>query len=139
MEPTLTLSDDTRQTAGILLLSVLAVEWGGWYLLRVIRGKAPATDFQRSFERAGHAHAGVLIILSLVCLVLADSVRTDGLVEVLARNGIWIAAILMPAGFFAASAGRGRTEANRFIWLVYAGMVSLAAGVATLGITLLTS
>jgi len=139
MDPTLALSDDTRQTAGVLLLSMVAIEWGGWYLLKVVRGKVAVTEFQRSFERAGHAHAGVLVSLALLSLILADGAQMSGIQEVFARNGTWIAAILLPAGFFAASAGKGRTEANRFIWLVYAGMVSLAIGVISLGLALLTT
>jgi hypothetical protein len=139
MDPTIVLSDDTRRTAGVLLLSVVAIEWGGWYLLKVVRGAVPVTDFQRSFERAGHAHAGVLVSLSLLALVLADGVAMSGVQAVLARNGIWLAAILLPLGFFAASAGKGRTEANKFVYLIYAGMVSLAAGVISLGLALVTS
>jgi len=34
--------------------------------------------------------------------------------------------------------GAGRSEPNRFIWLVYAGALSLTIGVVTLGIGLLT-
>ena len=45
----------------------------------------------------------------------------------------------MPAGFFFASAGAGRTGPNRFIWLVYAGAISLAVGAVTLGIGVLTA
>jgi len=50
-----------------------------------------------------------------------------------------LAAILMSAGFFLSSAGTGRTPPNALICLVYAGAVSLAAGVITLGIDLLGS
>ena len=57
----------------------------------------------------------------------------------LARNGIWAAAVLMPAGFFLSSAGRDVVRPNRLIVLLYAGMVSLALGVASLGIGLLTT
>jgi hypothetical protein len=46
---------------------------------------------------------------------------------------------MFPAGFFLSSAGRGRTEPNRLIYLVYAGAVALAAGVVSLGIGLLTA
>lgn len=57
----------------------------------------------------------------------------------LARNCIWAAAVLFPAGFFLSSAGRGATEPNRLIGLVYAGAAALTAGVLALGIGLLTS
>jgi hypothetical protein len=134
-----TLSSDTRGTAGAILLTVLFIEYGGLFVLRLVRGRQPATDFQKAFARAGHAHAGVLVTLALVCLVLADGADLSGFVRVAARNGIWLAAVLMPAGFFLSSAGRGRVEPNRLIGLLYAGAVSLGLGVASLGIGLLTT
>ncbi len=135
----LTLSHDTRSTAGVLLLTLVAVEYGGWYLLRIVRGRVPMTEFQRAFARAGHAHAGVLVTLALVGQILADAARLDGPLALLARDGLWAAAILMSAGFFLSSAGRGVTAPNRFIVLLYAGVVALALGVVALGIGLLAA
>jgi hypothetical protein len=89
--------------------------------------------------RAGHAHAGVLVSLALVGLVLADATRLVGLEAVLDRDGIRAAAILMPAGFFLSAAGRGVTQPNRFIVLLYVGMAALALGVISLGIGLLAA
>ena len=45
----------------------------------------------------------------------------------------------MPGGFFAASAGKGLTRPNRFIVVVYAGALVLAAGLTTLGVGLLVA
>lgn len=131
------LSNETRLTAGVLLLSVVAVESGGFYMLRIVRRQMSATGFQISFARAGHAHAGVLVVFGLVCQLYADAIGLGQPWAAFARSGVPLAAILMPAGFFFASAGAGRTEPNRFIWLVYAGAVSLAIGVVTLGIGVL--
>ena len=139
MPATLTLSSDTRTTAGILLLTILAVEVGGLTMLRIVRGHQPATGFQRAFARAGHAHAGVFVIFALVALILADAARLHGAASVFARNGIWLAAILFPAGFFISSAQRGATRPNGFIILLYLGAASLTVGVLTLGIGLLSS
>jgi hypothetical protein len=138
MHVTLTLSPDTLNTAGIILLTIVAVEYGGWFMLRLVRGKQPATPFQQAFFRAGHAHAGVLLVLALVGQVLADAAHLSGVLAFFARSGIWAAAILMSAGFFLSAAGKGITTPNRFIVLLYAGMVSLALGVVSLGIGLLT-
>ena len=135
----LSLSTDSRTTAGILLIAVLAVEYGGVTVLRMIRGRQPATEFQKTFARAGHAHAGVLVIFALVAQLLADATHLHGAANVLARDGIWAAAILFPAGFFLSSAGRGATQPNRLILLVYLGAASLGAGVLSLGIGLLTA
>jgi hypothetical protein len=135
----LTLSGDSRTTAGVLLLTVLAVEIGGVAVLRMLRGLRPATVFQQAFARAGHGHAGVLVILALVGQLYADAADLGGLTDAIARNGIWAAAILFPAGFFLSSARPGATAPNRLIVLVYAGAVCLGAGVVALGIGLLAA
>ena len=137
MSGELVLSEDARSTAGVLLLTIVAVEYGGTFMLRVVRGRVLTTPFQKSFARAGHAHAGVLVIAALICQVLADAADLSGFQGVLARSGVPLAAILFPAGFFLSSMGRGRTEPNRMIWLLYAGAVVLAVSVVALGIGLL--
>ncbi len=134
---TLFLSSDTRSTIGVLLLTIVAIEYGGWFMLSIVRGRVPMTEFQKSFARAGHAHAGVLVILALVCQILVSATSMSGLLSFFAHNGIWTAAILMPAGFFFSSAGKGITTPNRFIILLYLGVALLALGVASLGIGLL--
>ncbi|MCC8243962.1 hypothetical protein [Saccharothrix luteola] len=131
------LSLASRRLAGVLLLSVVGVEFGGRFLTRVVQGEVPLTEFQQSFFRAGHAHAGVLVILSLVCLLFADAADVRGLWGWVARLGVPIAAILMPAGFFFSAMGADVTRANGLIVLLYAGGLSLAAGVVSLGIGLL--
>jgi hypothetical protein len=138
MEPTLILSPEAASTAGILLLTIVAVEFGGWYVLQLVTGRQEATPFQKTFARAGHAHAGVLVILALICQIFADAAGLDGLPATLARTGVPLAAILIPAGYFFSSAGRGATEPNRLIALVYAGAISLALGVVALGIGLIS-
>ncbi len=133
------LSQASRTTAGIALLAVVAIESGGWYLTRVARGTIPLTPFQHGFHRAGHAHAGVLVTLGLVCTILVDATDLTGAAAALARSGVLGAAILMPAGFFFSSLGRGATRPNNFIWLLWAGALLLAAGVVALGLGLLTT
>src|SRR5918995_390994 len=99
MEPTLMLSDAARATAGTLLVTIVAVEFGGLYVLRLVTGRQEATPFQRAFARAGHAHAGVLVSLGLIVQLLADAVVVDGAFAWAARSGVPLAAILIPAGY----------------------------------------
>jgi hypothetical protein len=139
VDPTVTLSPDSLRTAGIILLTIVAIEWGGTFLLRIVEGRHSATEFQKAFFRAGHAHAGVLVTLALVCQVLADATNLSGVPAALARSGVPLAAILMPAGFFLSAAGKGLTRPNRFIVLLYSGAVSLGAGGVSLGVGLLTA
>lgn len=133
------LSDASRTLAGILALSLVTVESGGAFMLRVVRGKQPATPLQTSFFRAGHAHAGVLLTLGLVVQVLVDATDLTGGGEWLARSGVPAAALLMPGGFFLSVVGRDVVQPNRLVWLVSAGAVLLAAGLVALGIGLLTA
>ncbi|GAA2096118.1 hypothetical protein [Actinomadura alba] len=136
---TLALSTESRMIAGAVLLTIVTIEVGGWFMTRIVRGNVPMTDFQRSFARAGHGHAGVLVLLSLIGLLYADATGLTGVPLWIARLGVPVAAILMSGGFFAASTGRGTTAPNRFIWIVWIGALSLAAGVLSLGIGLLTA
>lgn len=89
-----------QTTAGIVLLAASTVASGGWLLLQILRGSVAATDFQKAFYRAGHTHAGVLITLGLVCLLLTETTSLTGGWLWLSRTGVLTAAILMPAGFF---------------------------------------
>ena len=133
------LADSARITAGAVLLSATTVASGGWFLTRVIRGKVEITEFQKSFFRAGHAHAGILIILGLICLMLTEQTSLTGGVAWLSRAGVLISAILMPAGFFLSALGKGRTRPNRFIALLWIGALFLLAGLTTCGLGLLTA
>ena len=83
--------------------------------------------------------AALFVICALVAQILADAARLHGAANVLARDGIWAAAILFPAGFFGSSAGRDATKPNGLIALVYLGGAALAAGVLSLGLGLLTA
>ncbi|PVG82609.1 hypothetical protein DDE18_09540 [Nocardioides gansuensis] len=131
------LSRESQALAGILLISLVTVESGGLYLLKIVRGRAEVTPFQLAFARAGHAHAGVLLLLALLCQPYVDATGLTGATEWFARSGVAVAALLMPGGFFFSSMGQGRTAPNRFIVMVFAGAALLAASLLTLGIGLL--
>ena len=133
------LSEESRRLAGVLFLALVTVETGGLYMLKIVRGREEVTPFQEKFSRAGHAHAGVLLVLALLCQPFVDASGLSGGWEWLARSGVAVAALLMPGGFFFSSMGRGRTEPNGLIALVFAGAAVLALSLATLGIGLLTT
>jgi hypothetical protein len=131
------LSEASRQFAGVLFLALVTVETGGLYMVGIVRGREDVTAFQEKFARAGHAHAGVLLILALVCQPFVDATDLSGIWAWVARSGVAVSALLMPGGFFFSSMGRGRTEPNRLIALVFMGAALLAISLATLGVGLL--
>jgi cytochrome bd-type quinol oxidase subunit 1 len=87
--------------------------------------------------RAGHAHAGVLVILALVGQLLLDAARLPLWLAWVARLGFPLAAILVSAGFFAAAIGRGVTQPTPWIAVLYIGAGLLALAVILTGIGLL--
>lgn len=131
------MSDESRILAGILFLSMVTVETGGLYLVKLWKDAAGATPFQIGFARAGHAHAAVLLVLGLLCQLYVDQADLGSGWAWVARVGVPTAAILMPAGFFAASVGAGRTKPNGFIGVVFAGAAVMAVGLTTLGLGLI--
>jgi hypothetical protein len=61
--------EPTRLFPIIVLLSLVTVEYGGWALLGFLTGRGALGDFRERFFRVGHAHAGVLLVLSLAYFV----------------------------------------------------------------------
>ena len=94
---------------------------------------------RQNFFRAGHAHAGVIVILSLVCQILADGAVLPSPLRWAGRIGVPLSAILISSGFFFSMLSPTATQANGAIVLIYAGAVVLALAVVTLGVGLLRS
>jgi hypothetical protein len=136
------LSYATKLMCGITLILIPTIEYGGYFLLGVLTARYPGlalTDFQKAFFRAGHAHAGVLVILSLICQMLVDHAALSPGWQWAVRLGVVAAALLVSGGFFGSSIGAGLNQPNRLIGILYAGIVILALSVITLGIGLIRS
>ncbi|MGB3827334.1 MAG: hypothetical protein WA962_01025 [Ornithinimicrobium sp.] len=135
---TTVLSESTSTTAAIVLLSVIFIAYGGTFVLKVTRGDVPANDLQQRFYRAGHAHAGVLVILGLVVNLYVDLGGVTGWGAFFSGGVLW-AAVLMPAGFFLSVTGRAPQRPNVLIALVWLGAASLVVGVSSTAIALLSA
>lgn len=134
------MSRESRMLAGILLVVLPTVMYGGLTLLTALVGNAPGYNdnpLRHDMWRAGHAHAGVYLVLSLVMLRYVDEASLGPFWKWLARTGAPIAAILIPAGFFLSVAAPNSKEPNALLNLIYVGGVFLAGAVITLGIGLI--
>jgi hypothetical protein len=58
--------DPIRLFSVVSLVALPTVMFGGYSLLRLLVQGGVLSPFQEQFFRAGHAHAGVLLVLSLV-------------------------------------------------------------------------
>jgi hypothetical protein len=131
---------EARLLSGIILITVPTIQYGGYFLLTslVNRGSGYMDNpLRQNFFRAGHAHAGVIVILSLVCQLLADAAVLPSPLMWIVRIGVPLSAILISAGFFFSVLPPTATQPNGAISLIYVGAVILAVSVLTLAVGLI--
>ena len=134
------ISRDAKLVSGIVLITVPTIEYGGIFLLGMLRHGDSAymqNALRQSLMRASHAHAGVIVILSLVCQLFADVARLPPSLMGFVRIGIPAAAILLSAGFFFSVMSPDTIRVGSSIVLTYIGAVVLCVSVLLLGIGLL--
>jgi Integrase core domain len=136
------MSADSLHFAGVVLLTVPAIAFGGARLLTMIFRREPGyldNPVRQNLWRAGHAHAGVLVILTLVGLLLVDQADLSSGLQWLVRYALVAGPILMPLGFFLSVASPRAEKPNRLIYLVPLGGLALSVGAVTLGVGILSA
>jgi hypothetical protein len=132
-------SSQSRLVAGVLLILMPAVVYGGASILSLLIGdpEYAQNQLRQDLWRAGHAHAGVLLVLSLVTLRYVDEAALSERMRWLVRHSIPAAAILLPVAFFLSVLSPDATEPNALIYLAYLGALSLTVGLLVLGVGLI--
>ena len=131
-----------RLMAGLILIVLPTVEYGGQFLLRSLADKSSHymdNPLREDLFRAGHAHAGVIMLLALVGQVLADHAALPSAVVWLIRLALPLSAMLMSAGFFLSVAPADAARPNGLLTLTYAGGFMQALALLGLAIGLLRS
>lgn len=135
------LSREARVLAGFILLTVPTVQYGGLAILGMLThgvagmggAEAGLSAEQLALFRAGHAHAGVWLILSLVIQVLLDPARLPVATK-------WFARIAAPVGTLALSGGFfGLAFKSEFRFLLYFGALAMFVALVLTGVGLLRS
>jgi hypothetical protein len=122
--------------AGIVLIIVPTVEIGGASILSLLLAD-PAyaqNDLRQDFWRAGHAHAGVWLVLSLVALRYVDEATLSEGMRWVVRVAFPAAAVLMALGFFLSVLPEDAREPNAMIYLTYVAGAVLAVGLLILAV-----
>jgi hypothetical protein len=121
----------------IVLVSLPTVMFGGFSLLQLMTA-GKLNDFQRTYFRAGHAHAGVLLVMTLAALSFLDKADLGGAAR-------WAVCVLLAIGVIAQSGGMfqhmlvgrpghwssGNTATTAGAVALAAGLLILAYGIAT--------
>jgi hypothetical protein len=127
-------SRETRWTGAVLIVSLLGVMFGGTVLLDRLTAD-PAwggNALHQDLWRAGHAHAGVFLILALVLLPWIDAARLGHGTAWFVRIAVAQASISFPLAFFLAVPTPAVTEPGPALGLLWPGGLALAAGLGVL-------
>lgn len=127
----------TRTLTALVLFAIVTVEFGGWSLLGLLTSEDGLTPFQEQFFRAGHGHAGVLLILALAFLVIAERTSMSE------RSQFWLGitflagVMLQSGGFFLHLLLGEEGAASAGTWVTRTGAVLLAIALVSLGVGVL--
>lgn len=133
MDPVLTI------VVGVTVLTVVGIASGGAFLLRILTGHQGANALQKTFFRAGHAHAGVLVTLGILLATLTAVVDASPGWAAAGAIAVLVAAILIPAGFFLSVLGPDPEKPGPMVASIWLGAVCLVAGLVISGITVISA
>lgn len=120
--------DDLRDLRVFLIIAWIqlpTVMYGGYALLGMLNRGQPMSDFQRTYFRAGHAHAGILVLMSLLYYIFLSQTDLSMPTKVAASIAVIAGGLLQSGGFFVHMA-RGEP-----------GQRSIGTTIATIGAVIL--
>lgn len=126
----------TRWAGGIWLILVSAM-FGGVSLLRILIDGDLLDEWQVDQFRAGHAHAGVLLILALAYVVFLERTRWSATRRKVALMVLMAGGIAQSGGFFLHMLVGEPETFSAGIALTLVGAVLLASAVISLGVSLI--
>jgi heme/copper-type cytochrome/quinol oxidase subunit 4 len=81
-------------------LALPTVMYGGYTLLNFLTRGNQLSDYQRTYFRAGHAHAGVLLGVSLLYDIFMDQTSFPAAAKVVLALVFFIGVLAQSGGFF---------------------------------------
>jgi hypothetical protein len=129
----------------VSVLALITVEFGGLALLGYLAegrapvpgGDAPEVGRKMRFFRAGHAHAGVLIVLSLVYFIYLDRARFSNGVDWLIGLVLVVGTLAQCGGFFVHMGAGAPERATAGTTLTRLGALLIAIALIVLAIGLI--
>ncbi|HEX5375908.1 MAG TPA: hypothetical protein VFW48_07095 [Solirubrobacterales bacterium] len=131
--------EPTRWLAVAVLLGLPSVAFGGWALLTHITGKEGLSPAQQRFFRDGHAHAGVLLVLSLVYVGYLDETGFSEGLQWAAGLTLLVGVMAQSGGFFLHMAAADTHSPSAGTKLTRAGALLIGAALFALAIGLIVA
>ena len=119
-------------------IALPTVMYGGYSLLRLINQREGLTLFQTAWFRAGHAHAGVLLLMSLLYYLFLDQTTLSPATKQIGCLAMFVGILAQSAGFFIHMIVGQPNEPSLGTFVTVAGAVLLVTAVGILVYGLVT-
>lgn len=136
------MSDATRWMVAIAFISLPTIAFGGYFLLSILKKQAGTegiSGIQRDYFKAGHAHAGVLVLLGIIGQIVLDYSRFNEAAVWVIRGGLFIAPLLISGGFFGGAPKSADAKPGNLVKLIPIGAIILSISTLGVGLSLLIS
>jgi len=120
-------------------IALPTVMYGGYSLLHLINQGDGLTPFQATWFRAGHAHAGVLLLMSLLYFLFLDQTALGPTIKQIGCIGMFGGILAQSGGFFLHMIVGRANEPSIGTAVTTAGAVLLAAAIGILIYGLVTT
>jgi hypothetical protein len=117
-------------------IALPTVMYGGYSLLRLINQGERLTPFQATWFRAGHAHAGVLLLMSLLYYVFLDQTMLAPSTKQVGCLAMFVGILAQSGGFFVhMMVGHPNAPSiGTFITMAGAALLATAVGILVYGL-----
>jgi hypothetical protein len=122
----------------IAWIAIPTVMYGGYSLLGLLT-RGGLTPFQQTFFRAGHAHAGVLLLMSLLYHHYMEQTKLSPAIKVVAATVLLVGILAQSGGFFLHMLIGQPGEPSLGTTITILGAVLLAAAIVLLVYGLITT
>jgi hypothetical protein len=119
-------------------IALPTVMYGGYSLLRLINEGERLTPFQTTWFRAGHAHAGVLLLMSLLYYLFLDQTTLAPTTKQVGCLAMFVGILAQSGGFFVHMIVGHPNEPSVGTFITTAGAILLATAVGILVYGLVT-
>jgi hypothetical protein len=120
-------------------IALPTVMYGGYSLLRLINQGAGLTPFQTTWFRAGHAHAGTLLLMSLLYFLFIDQTALRPAAKQIGCIAMFVGILAQSGGFFLHMIGGRANEPSVGTYVTTGGAVLLATAIGILIYGLITT
>jgi hypothetical protein len=127
----------TTLLPAVALFALVAVEIGGWSLLSLLNAGDALTPFQEQYFRAGHGHAGVLLVLALAFFLLLSRTSFTERAQWMVGLSLLTGILLQSSGFFLHMLVGEEGAASFGTLVTRIGALLLAIALVSLGVGLL--